>query len=59
MLYRYGVLARAFEVVQPPDETLFDPAVTPDFVLRGDLVRLTESFDLAAAGYLPSRTAAS
>ena len=48
ILYRTGVLARAFEVVQPPDEALLDGGASPDFFLRGDLVRLTESFDLGS-----------
>ena len=48
VLYRTGVLARAFEVVQPPDEVLLDGGASPDFSLKGDLVRLTESFDLGS-----------
>ena len=48
ILYRTGVLARAFQVVQPPDEALLDGGASPDFLLRGDLVRLTESFDLGS-----------
>jgi DNA (cytosine-5)-methyltransferase 1 len=48
VLHRSGVLARAFPVAQPPDEALLDGGASPDFFLRGDLVRLTESFDLGA-----------
>lgn len=48
ILYRTGVLARAFVVAQPPDEALLDGGASPDFFLRGNLVQLTESFDLGS-----------
>jgi DNA (cytosine-5)-methyltransferase 1 len=44
LLYRDGVLARAFTVAQPPDETLFEAASPPNFALSGDLVHLTDHF---------------
>jgi len=46
LLFRSGVLARAFAVVQPPDDRLFDRDATPDFHLNGNLVELTRLFDL-------------
>ena len=45
MVYRDGVLARAFAVAQPPDDTLFGAASPPDFRLSGDLVHLTDHFN--------------
>ena len=49
LLYRNGVLARAFSVVQPPDDGLFDRIASPDLHLGGDLVTLTRTFDLGGS----------
>jgi DNA (cytosine-5)-methyltransferase 1 len=45
LLYRSGVLARAFEVVQPTDHALLDGGSARDLHLSGDLVALTRTFD--------------
>ncbi len=49
VLYRDGVLARAFSVVQPPDDGLFDRTASADLHLSGDLVALTRTFDLGGS----------
>ncbi|MGD9676390.1 MAG: DNA (cytosine-5-)-methyltransferase, partial [Candidatus Bipolaricaulia bacterium] len=49
LLYRDGVLARAFSVVQPPDDELFDRTASPKLHLGGDLVALTRTFDLGGS----------
>jgi DNA (cytosine-5)-methyltransferase 1 len=46
LLYKDGVLARAFAVVQPHDDGLFARSVDSDLHLSGDLVKLTETFGL-------------
>ena len=48
-LYRTGVLARAFPVIQPSVDDLFDYGSVPDLHLSGDLVALTRSFDCGSS----------
>jgi DNA (cytosine-5)-methyltransferase 1 len=55
LLYRSGVLARAFSVIQPAEGALLDGGATPDLRLRGDLVALTRTFH-SGGGRSPFQT---
>ncbi len=45
LLYREGVLARAFPVLLPPDDSLFGTVAQPNLKISGDLVHLTDHFN--------------
>ena len=45
LLYREGVLARAFPVLLPPDNSLFGTVPPADRNINGDLVQITDHFN--------------